>query len=224
MVNRILLGLAFLLSGCALMPIHDVDVSDGLRRNPVHNIYIARPVFPLKFKRARSVDFQEMLPENQVQSAQTILSVFGGMLGNKVCLNFPMSDMPTDAEEPWINTTLNQLRKYVPLRVDPDVNPNFKPESVLFIIVSFYGYSDGQLVISSVFTGNKEFRVGPPKWYPECHLTAVLVRPSDGKILMSVEDKESSYPDYFNTKDPAMLDKILRKTIATFTDALPTTP
>ena len=219
-----LTALSLTLGGCSLLPVHQVDVSSELQKNPVQEVVIAQPQFPKKFRVSRpGIDFLDMLPENRPATAKTVISAFGQMLGEKAAVEWPLIE-----DSDWAVRIVNRMNTFgIPDRTEP--NPNLKSPAVLLIFVDRYGYSDAQYLMTGALLLGKEYRFGPTKWYHECQLLAILVRPSDGKILMWTEHKES-LPDleklkkspFPNVKDPALLDQALRNTIKVFVDAFPT--
>ncbi|MDP3999364.1 MAG: hypothetical protein Q8P76_02070 [bacterium] len=213
-----------LLSGCSLMPVHDVSVSKDLRESPVTTIFIATPQTNPKMKRQQpDWDFQEMLPGNLATVQETITNALADALKSKVTVLTPTNPM-TDA---WLKKIGVELAKSrIPLNVDPLPSDQEAHEAVLIVGVRFYGTWDGQTKLQTIFTGSKQFRFGKTHWYHECHLNMILVQPKTGHVLMAVEHREQIKlvgpgTDPRIGKDPAVLDKVLRDTVQVLADALP---
>src|SRR3989344_5432457 len=77
-MRKILAVAAIFLSGCAFMPVHDVDVSQELIKNPVRSIYVFMPAFPDKLPKSKGAidrpeSYREMRPKNQDASIESII-------------------------------------------------------------------------------------------------------------------------------------------------------
>lgn len=215
MLRIILIGI--LLSGCAMMPKHRVDVSAALREKPVNEVYIFQPVFPDKVKRSRPNDLQKMLPENQAESAKILHQLLCANIADKLMIHFGYLEYIGDESSvAWAEKIGEEsARGCILLKTE---SYNLPVESVLIVGVVTYGYEDIQWILDTAFYGLGPWRVGKPKWTHTCRLIALLVRPQDGKILMSVEHEESLTAEQ---KNPALLDEATQKTIKIIADAIP---
>jgi hypothetical protein len=210
--------LAIFLNGCAFMPVHSVNVSEELQKNPVRNIIVFSPQFPDKLPNSnedipRPESYREMLPENQAISKEHILMNLRKSAKTTLNLIFDFESKNLEIEK-WAAAISKKLAKGItPLKVD---STDLNVEAVLLIGVVSYGYVDEQFMWRSIFSKPK--RLGKPKWVHVCHLNVMLIRPRDGKILMTVEHKEKISS---TERNPKFLEEVTQKTFAVIADAFP---
>ena len=201
------------LSGCSGLQRHELEISEIMRTNQVREIHVMAPAFPPAIKRTDPADFSQMLPENRQASSETLRHLLEKALS--ASLNVDSSWIPGPREEEWARKIGEDLAiGRVPLGVPPMECP---VESILLTGVMAYGTEKDQLVITPLpFLPSMKPRViGKVRWDHVTDIEAMLVRPSDGKVLFTLRHDER-----FNTgyEDPALLEESASKAAAAVSD------
>jgi hypothetical protein len=183
MKRLVLLLAAAALTGCGLIPKHEVNLSPKLTEHPVASTVIFDPVFADKVKRRSPTDLAEMLPEHQQESADAIRKIVTAVVGTTVTVD--TAYQPDRLAQEWAKGILGDLAKgRVPLNVDPI---NIPAETVLLLGAPTYGTEDMQWHMNILWF--KDMVVGPKKSEYVCDLQALLVNPHDGAVLFDVRNE-----------------------------------
>ena len=184
------------ISGCSLIPRHEVDISGKFRENPVTSVCIPALFMTENLDRVWPEDFAEMLPENRDRSSAILRGLLESSLSASVAVDSACASDGRTME--WARAiSRNLFAERVPLSVPVLENG---PQSVLVVSVIRYGVEKDQLHIRlfPFLPWTKKHYVGEPKFDHVCDLSALLVRPSDGAVLFSVREQQilrSGKPD-----------------------------
>lgn len=174
---------AAVLTGCGLIPKHEVILSPKLTDHPVRGTVVFEPVFAEKVKRASPTDLAEMLPEHQTESGEAIRTIVSEVIS--VTVSVDAAYQPDRLAQKWAAGILADLSKgRVPLSVDPIDIP---AETVLLLGVPAYGAEDMQWHLNVLWSSNRP--LGKPRWEYVCDLQALLVNPHDGSVLFDVRNE-----------------------------------
>jgi len=203
------LFLVILLSGCTALPKHELEISEIMRSQPVHQVYVMPPFFAPIIKRADPGDYRQMLPENQAITSQALRNRIVNALS--ASMNVDSSWIPGTVEMEWARKIGEDLAiGRVALGVPSVTCP---VESILITGVMAYGTEKDQIVIHPLpFLPNTKPRVfGKVRWDHVTDIEAMLIRPSDGKVLFTLRHDER-----FNTgyEDSTLLEETAIRTSA----------
>jgi len=202
-----------MLSGCAALPKHDLDISELMRNNPITRVYVMPPIFPAVVKRADPGDYRQMLPENRQASGEILRKAIESALSASLAVESAWVPGPGELE--WANKIGADLAiGRVPLGVPSATIP---VESVLITGVYAYGTEKDQITIHPFpfLPWTKPRVFGDVRWDHVTDLEVMLVRPSDGKVLFTLRHDER-----FNTgfEDSSMLEQASNRTAAAIAD------